>query len=108
MADVRDQALFRRVENVVHGDRQSYQAQAGAAMPASHRNAVDQLLPKLRCNLRQVILRQALTSNGAATLSKRRVLEQGHRVSRRSCRRVSGVSQIRDCRNSPKVSCGNA
>ena len=47
VADVPDQPVVRRVEDVVQGHGELDHAQAGAEMPAGHRDRVDRLLPQL-------------------------------------------------------------
>ena len=47
VADVPDQPVVRRVEDVVQGHGQLDHAQPGAEMPAGHRDRVDRLLPQL-------------------------------------------------------------
>ena len=47
MADVPDQPVVRRVEDVVQRHRQLDHAQAGTEMAAGHRHRVDRLLAQL-------------------------------------------------------------
>ena len=58
VADVPDQPVARRVEDVVQRDRQLDHAEAGAEMPAGHRDRVDRLRAQLVGDLPQVLLRQ--------------------------------------------------
>ncbi|GLS23417.1 hypothetical protein GCM10007874_64380 [Labrys miyagiensis] len=56
MADIPDQPVLRRVEHGMEGDRQLDHAEAGAQMPARHRNGADRLLPQFVRYLLQLIL----------------------------------------------------
>ena len=55
MADVPDQAVSRRVEDVVQRDGELDHAEAGAEMPAGDRDGVDRLLAQLVGDLAQLI-----------------------------------------------------
>ena len=46
VADVPDQAIAGRIENIVQGGRQLDHAEAGAEMSSRHRDGIDGLLPK--------------------------------------------------------------
>ena len=56
MADVPDQAITRRVENPMEGDRQLDDPEAGPEMTTRHRNGFDRFLAQLGGKLRQVFL----------------------------------------------------
>ena len=50
MADIPDQPVIRRVEDVVHGDRQFDHAETGAEMSAGVRHGVDHLGAQFRAS----------------------------------------------------------
>src|SRR5690606_34984825 len=54
MADVKDQAGVGRIENVMQGERQLYDAKTRTQMAARLRDGVDQLGPQLSRKLRQL------------------------------------------------------
>jgi hypothetical protein len=56
MADVPDQPVARRIEDIVKGDRQLDHPQAGTEMAAGHGDRVDQILAQLVGDLRQFLL----------------------------------------------------
>src|SRR5262249_31949797 len=53
VADVPDQLVLRPVEHFMQSDGEFAPSEAGAEMPAGHRDCVDGLLAKLGCELRQ-------------------------------------------------------
>jgi len=54
MPDVPDQTVARRVEHVVQGDRQFYDAETGAEMAAGYRDRADHFRPKFVRQLTEV------------------------------------------------------
>ena len=58
VADVPDNAILRRVENVVQRDRQFDHAKAGAEMTARHRDGTDRFGAQFVCELSEVTLFQ--------------------------------------------------
>ena len=75
VADIPDQPVVGRVEDVVQGDRQLDHAQAGAEMAAGDRHRIDQLGAQFGGELRQLGSRaSARRSAGMRTLSSKRRL----------------------------------
>ena len=72
VADVPDQPVVRRVEDVVQGHGQLDHAQPGAEMPAGHRDRVDRLLPQLGRQLRQAGTAEAAQVAGLVDLVEER------------------------------------
>ena len=72
MADVPDQPVGRRVEDVVQRDGQLDDAEARAQMAAGHRHGIDGLLPQLVGELPQLLGLQAAQVRGHLHL-----IEQG-------------------------------
>ena len=58
MADIPDQPVARRVEQVMDGDREFDHAQSGAQVAAGHRDGVDHFLAEFVGKSRQLGLRQ--------------------------------------------------
>src|SRR5690606_41056727 len=56
VADIPDQAVVRRVEDIVQRNRQFDHAEAGAEMAAGLGNGIDKFGPNLRRQLRQFVL----------------------------------------------------
>ena len=68
VADVPDDAIGRRVENVVQRDGQFDHAEAGAEMTASHRYRADRLGAQFVGELSQIVLAQLAQIGGRADL----------------------------------------
>ena len=74
VADIPDQPVIRRVEDIVQRHRQFDHAKAGAEMPAGVRDGVDQLGAKLRSQLRQLaFVKRAQVGRNADLVEKRRM-----------------------------------
>ncbi len=56
VAHVPDEAVARGIEQIVEGDGQLDDAEAGAQVAAGHRDGVDRLLAQLGGELRQILL----------------------------------------------------
>ena len=72
VADIPDQPVVRRVEDVVQRDRQFDDAKPGAEMAAGERNGVDQLGAQFGGELRQVAFGQLAQVGGNADLVEKR------------------------------------
>ena len=59
MTDVPDQAVLRRIEHVVEGNRQLDHPQPGAEVAAGDGNRIDRLLAQFVCELAQLPALQA-------------------------------------------------
>ena len=70
VADVPDQTVVRRVEDIVQRDRQLDHAEPGAEMAAGVGHGVDQLGAQLVRQLRQVAFGSSRKSAGVRTLSR--------------------------------------
>ena len=64
VADIPDQPIIRRIEDIVQRDRQLDHAQTRAQMPARDRDGVDHLGPQLVRHLFQVALGQLAKLGG--------------------------------------------
>ena len=81
VADVPDQAVARRVENVMQGGGQLDHAEASAEMTARHRNRVDGFLTQLVSDLPDLFhLEPAQIVRSADSVEKRRLAKCGHSV----------------------------
>ena len=79
MADVPDQPVLRRVEDVMERHRQLDDAEAGAEVAAGHRDGVDGFLTKLVCDLPHLLdLELAKIVGRANGVEKRRFTKCGH------------------------------
>ena len=79
MADVPDQAVARRVEDVVDRGGQFHDAEAGAEMAAGHRNGVDGFLAKFIRDLTHLLdLELAQIVGRVDGIEKRRFTKCGH------------------------------
>jgi len=58
MADVPDDAIVRGVEDVMYGDRQLYRAEIRRQVPPGLTDGIEQELPQLLCESRQLALLQ--------------------------------------------------
>ncbi len=72
VADVPDQKVARRVEDVVERDGQLDDAEPRAQMPAGHRNGVDGLRPEFLGHLREVVLGEPAKVFGRVDLIEKR------------------------------------
>ena len=70
MAYIPDQPVARRVEDVVQGDRQFDDAQAGAKMASGHRNCADRFAPQFVSNLPELPFVQSPRSAGELMVSR--------------------------------------
>ncbi len=79
MADIEDQLVVRRVEDVMQRHREFDDAEAGAEMAAGHRDGVDHLLAQFVGKLAQIaaIKRAQLFGHGHA-IQQRRLRRQFH------------------------------
>ena len=85
VADVPDQPVVRRVEDVVQRDGQLDDAEAGAEMAAGDRDRVDRLLPQLVGELLQlVVLKRAQIRRRLDTIEQRRRISALIRFTRRN------------------------
>ena len=75
VADVPDQPVVRRVEDVMQRDRQLDDAEAGAEMAAGDRDGVDGLLAQLIGDLAKLVLLEAPEVVGVLMRSSKGVLE---------------------------------
>ncbi|MCY1233626.1 hypothetical protein D9M72_461760 [compost metagenome] len=83
VADVEDQPVIRRVEDLVDGNRQFDNAEAGAEMAAGARHRVDHFRSDLTGKLRQILVVDLLQIVGESHL-----VEQGssrHRIGWQLC-----------------------
>ena len=64
VADIPDQPVIGRVEDVVQGDRQLDDAEPGAEMAAGDRHRIDQLGAQFGGKLRQIALRRSCAQVG--------------------------------------------
>ena len=79
MADVPDQTVARRVEDVVDRGGQLDDAEAGAEVAAGHRHGVDGFLTKFVCDLPHLLdLELAKIVGRANGVEKRRFTKCGH------------------------------
>src|SRR3954470_12289699 len=79
MADVPDQTIAGRVENVVQGRGQFDDAQSGAEMPPGHRDSIDGFLAQFVGDLSHLLhLELAQILRGADLVEKRCLAEYGH------------------------------
>ncbi len=80
VADVPDEPVMRRLEDVVQRHRQFHHAEPGAEMPAGHRDGVDRLGAQLVRDLTQVRLGQAAQVRGRLDgIEQRRIDGHGNR-----------------------------
>ena len=88
MADVPDQAVARRIEDVMDRGGEFDDAEAGAEMAAGHRNRVDGFLTKLVGNLLHLLdLELAKVIGRANGVEKRRLTKcRSQRYSNFACR----------------------
>ena len=59
MADIPDQSVVGRVENMVDGDRQFDNAKTSPQMPARHGNRINGLGAQFGCHLPEIAFREA-------------------------------------------------
>ncbi len=79
MADVPDQTVVRRVEDVMQRDRKLDDAQPGAEMPARDRDGIDRLLPQFVGDLAQLAgLEAAQVARYFDLVEQRRFRFNGH------------------------------
>ncbi|MEZ0003412.1 hypothetical protein ABIA18_005209 [Sinorhizobium fredii] len=83
VADVEDQPVMRRVEDLVDGDRQFDDAEAGAEMAAGARHRIDHLRTQFACQLRQVPVVDPLEIVGDVDLVEQR--RRRHRIGWQLC-----------------------
>ncbi len=76
VADIPDQPVFRRVEDIVQRHRQFDDAKAGAKMAARVRNGIDQLGAQLRGQLRQLAFVKLLQVGRNADLVEKRRMQR--------------------------------
>ncbi len=72
MADIPDQPVIRRIEDVMQRDRELDHAKARAKMPAGDRDGIDHLRAQLVSHLPELVRREAAEIGGKLDL-----VEQG-------------------------------
>ena len=95
MADVPDQAVPRRVEHVVQGDRELDDAEPGAEMAAGDRDRIDRLGAQLVRDLPKLALFEpAQVIGGVDLIQEGRLGRYGHQQSPRQTIDKDGTSRL--------------
>ena len=94
VADVPDQPVVRRVEDIVQRHRQLDHAKTGAKMPAGARNRVDQLDAQFLGELRQIALGQRTQIRGNSHLVEQGCVRRLVQFSSFTCVQGSSLSEI--------------
>ena len=108
VADVPDQAVVRRVEDVVQRDRQLDDAEAGAEMPAGARDRVDEIGAQLVGDLPELALLQRAEVGGRIDRVEQRRLRAVRHVDHPPFSRWRSLEGLRRHRAAPLRDLGTA